>query len=1134
MKLLHPTPDQKTAAEPRHSAWVAANAGSGKTHVLVDRVIRLMLAGTEPAAILCLTFTKAAAAEMASRLHGRLGGWAALPDDELARHLEALGEDPSDPAVLVRARRLFTRALETPGGLKIQTIHAFCERLLQLFPVEAGLAPGFRVMDEREASELHRAAQETVLHEAASAAPGPLADAYATVMHHATATAFPILMRQALSGRSGLSRLLASPGGVHGAGLVLRHSFGFAPGDGSAALRRDILKPDAGWATLAKALAAASESSLTKAARKIAAFMAGRDDEDRLAALIDLFFTTTNTPRKGTITTRKFHSDHPAAAQFLDDMQTRLVNLLTRHDELVRIEASEALYTIAAAILTRVAALKQQRAAHDFDDLIARAEALLTESRLAGWVLYKLDFGLEHILVDEAQDTSPRQWSIVTALAQEFFAGEGRPHARPRTVFVVGDHKQSIYSFQGADVSAFDAAQSHFTTLVSATGQTLSLVNLTISYRTVQPLLDVVDQTFAEGSAAMAGLERPGASSILHQSERMGKPGVFEIWPLVEPVDEAEPEPWDAPVDREPAQSPRRRLARRLAQLLAQWLGQGRIIAAEGRAVKPGDILILVQRRNALFGALVAELRRAGVPVAGADRLKLMENIAILDLLALGQWLLLPEDDHGLACVLKSPLVPSPMDDDALTTLAAGRGSASLWQRLEAAGDAAAQANAAALGRWRQLGPGVRPYDLFAGVLTAQRRAIAARLGSEALDATDALLELALGYEEDHGASLSGFLTWFAEGETEIRREMDKGEGEVRLMTVHGAKGLEANIVILPDAADPPRGGGRGGLAAIPEGQAGAGLPLWAVPHLVPSPVLDRWQEAAEILALRERNRLLYVAMTRARDELYVGGVASAKGLPARSWYERLHQVFVEGPGREMMRPVPSPEGEILRHGPDPLWGPAAAVAGEAPSLPPWATISAVAEARPRTRAVTTLAKAGSPPALGAVQQALKRGSAIHLLLQELPDLDEASRPAYAARKGRRLGLSDEDVAGLLALMDQPELKPLFAPGGGAQSEVSFRARLSGGEALLGQVDRLLVTPAAITVLDYKSDVRPPDALGATHPYVRQMALYAQALAAAHPGRTVHTGLLWTSTGRVDWLSPPLLEQARAEMSQAD
>ena len=1138
MTVFTPTPEQKRAAAPGHSVWVAANAGSGKTQVLVYRLIRLLLAGANPAAILCLTYTKAAAAEMASRLHERLGLWAALSDEELALHLAALGEDVSDPSLFARARQLFTRALETPGGLKIQTIHAFGERLLQLFPVEAGLSPGFRVMDEREAEELRSTAQTTVLQEARTTPDTALARAYATVMDRVTAKSFSRLMADALKGNGGLARELRRADGLAAIALVLRNALGLGAAESSGHLAATITTlARTPWQEAADRLEAHSQSTLQKAGQKIRTLLLASDDDERLAALRALFFTTKLRPLAKSIATKDLVATDPALAQWLTDQQATLTAQMIRHDELLMVEATEALYALAQGLLARIDQLKQAHARYDFDDLIARTRALLTEQHLADWVLYKLDAGLEHILVDEAQDTSHPQWQIVAALISEFFSGAGRPQTRLRTVFVVGDHKQSIYSFQGADVAAFDRARADFAAVVGRGGTEMAVIDLTISYRTVPALLTVVDHTFAAGSAAVAGLERHDLPNIQHQSERLGVPGVFELWPLVEPLDDAEPTPWTVPVDREPPQSPRRRLARRIAAMIADWLRRGRIIAAEQRAVRPGDILILLQKRGVLFSALVAELRRAGVPVAGADRLRLMDNIAVQDLLALMQWLLLPDDDHSLACVLKSPLVPQALSDEDLVALAAERGALSLWQRLLAADDDKARANAAVLATWHDTGPAARPYDFLAGVLTARRRAILARLGSEALDATDALLDQALAYEEEHGASLAGFLNWFTATATEIRREMDKGSGEVRLMTVHGAKGLEANIVILPDAATLPGERGGNGLVAIPDGEPGAGLPLWVLSHLILSPAIDRWKEAARHLALRERNRLLYVAMTRARDELYVGGAVADKGLADDCWYQRLSEVFLTGPGQSLLREVPAFDGEgvVWRHGPDPVYGPPAAAPPALPAhrpVPDWATAPAPAEGRPARATVTGLARGGPPADLAAVQRALKRGSAIHLLLQELPDLPVAARLPYARRKAARLGLTEADVTGLLALMDRPDLAPFFT-GGTAQSEVSFRADQPDGGTLLGQIDRLVVTPEAILILDYKTDARPPEGLGSDHPYLRQMALYARSLSLIWPGRPVSACLLWTATGRAQWLDPASLATALSEMSQA-
>ena len=805
-KSMHATPEQKTASNPAASAWVGANAGSGKTHVLVDRVTRLMLAGVDPMSILCLTYTKAAAKEMANRLHERLGEWVGLSNAALSKQLIQMGHDDVGPQTLSRARRLFTAALETPGGLKIQTIHAFCERILQLFPVEAGLAPGFEVLEASQSKQLLREARDHVLRQAQGDESSPFASALDIVTRHTHSDSFDALLERLLSKRQTLRDAMAQHGSIEDIGQALRAELGVDPQQNVENLRKEFLNFDRVMVERMIPVLSASLVTNQKTAACFAALLRENDSAQAEKLYRRIYYTAEGEkPKKiASIVTETLLKENPWIGDWLSDEYSRSLNLIEQIDNLTRIEATCALLTLAEAMISEFESAKKLRGAYDFDDLILKTRDLLVDKASAQWVLFKLDRGIEHVLVDEAQDTSLAQWQIVNALTEEFFSGTGSREVPDRTLFVVGDRKQSIFSFQGADPAAFEYSREIFGKQITNVGQVFSTVDLTISYRSTMEVLKAVDMVFAEGTRARVGLDGLHPQILLHQSNRGGESGLFELWPLMEADEKAEREPWQAPVDQYPPKSALRKLAQRLAETIKSWIGKRRIAALD-RAVEAGDILILFRTRNALFDILISEMRKAGIPVAGADRLKLSENIAILDIMALVQFVLLPDDDYSLACVLKSPLVPTPLTEEQLFKLAHGRETASLWARLGASDEASCREARRVLEEWLKASESARPFEFLSMVLIKTRKAFLARLGSEAGDALDALLEVSLSYEESHSSSLAGFATWFASEDTEIKRNMDRGRGEVRLMTVHGAKGLESSIVILPDTTSTPR-----------------------------------------------------------------------------------------------------------------------------------------------------------------------------------------------------------------------------------------------------------------------------------------------------------------------------------------
>ena len=551
------TPEQKTASNPAASAWVGANAGSGKTHVLVDRVTRLMLAGVDPMSILCLTYTKAAAKEMANRLHERLGAWVGLSNAALTKQLVQMGHDDVSHQTLSRARRLFTAALETPGGLKIQTIHAFCERILQLFPVEAGLAPGFEVLESSQSKQLLRGARDQILREAQSDESSSLAHALEITTRHTHSDSFDGLLERLLSKRQTLKDALAEYGSIKNIGQALRAEFSIDPQHSIDTLRLELLRFDRTAIERMIPVLSGSLATNQKSAHHLSGLLKLNDSAQAESLIRRIYYTSDGEkPKKiASVVTEKLLKDNPWIRDWLSQEMSRSLTLIEQIDNLTRIEATCALLTLADTMISEFELAKKLRGAYDFDDLILKTRDLLVDKATAQWVLFKLDRGIEHVLVDEAQDTSLAQWQIVSALTSEFFAGTGSREVPDRTLFVVGDRKQSIFSFQGANPAAFEASREIFRAQITNVGQPFSTVDLTISYRSTMEVLKAVDVVFAEGTRARVGLDGIHPQNLHHESNRGGEHGLFELWPLMEPDEKAEREPWQAPVDQYPPRS---------------------------------------------------------------------------------------------------------------------------------------------------------------------------------------------------------------------------------------------------------------------------------------------------------------------------------------------------------------------------------------------------------------------------------------------------------------------------------------------------------------------------------------------------------------------------------------------------
>lgn len=1142
---------QASAANPLASVWVSANAGSGKTHVLTERVIRLLLEGTDPSKILCLTYTKAAAAVMQNRVFARLSEWAMLPDEDLADRLVKLeGRRPGATRLAV-ARRLFARALETPGGLKIQTIHAFCEAILHQFPLEANIAGHFEMMDDLMQAALVGEARRTLLETAHGGGDPELANAFADVMQAAGEMGLQALLDEAVGRRNGLQQYIMALGNADERSEALHRHFRSRPDTRESDLLDDMW-PVPEFSDDALDLILSIQKGAARAhdfALQLKQYEKVKSSFDKEAVLRASFLKATGEAKSGSYVgsaaVKKllpdFEEDFNAAAM-------RVELGLDKIKELRLIRLNLAGLTLIDNLLQRYHDLKRRRGLLDFEDLITRTVALLARNGAGQWVQYKLDRGIDHILVDEAQDTSPDQWQVIRMLSEEFFSGLGQRNVQ-RTLFAVGDEKQSIYSFQGAVPEDFAIQGKAISAKARDADLTFKEVRLNFSFRSAPDVLQAVDEVFSRPEA-----NRGLSGATVHSAIRDQEPGEVEIWDMLTPEVVEEPDDWRVPVDH--LQAPAIKLAEQIAETIRYWLDRGETIPGQNRKLAPKDIMVLVRKRDQFMPALSRALKERHVPVAGADRLKLTSHIAIQDLMALGRFVLQPSDDLSLASLLKSPLFG--WDDDRLFALANPRKSGeTLFERLYHASleEPALIGVHKTLSRWRNMADTMPIFEFYARVLSADgaRRKLLARLGPEAGDIIDEFQNYALSAERAGLPGMQAFLETLDAASPQIKRELDQGRNEVRIMTVHAAKGLEGAVVFLVDPGNAVWSGTRA-PKLIPfdltnDGPQVKGY-LWQPNAGYQTGFLASQIEGLKVRAEEEYRRLLYVGMTRAEDRLIVCGYRGSRE-SGETWHRLVEDALttkaetfvhpVSGVAARRYRNTPRglteiAEPEVVQVAerpplpddfkkpikpepglPRPLAPSGASVLIEADEEPPLDTLSPV------------LGQSGETSAF-----ALRRGTAIHMLLQYLPEVAINEREKLAQDYLARIAADWPEAerakawASVATILADPKFAPVFAKGSRGEVAVMGTINLGGKDhAVSGQIDRISVEEARVLIVDYKTNRPPPKSVEAVpFAYRAQLALYRELLAPLYPGRVVEAALLFTE-------GPYLLPLPEASMDEA-
>lgn len=1115
---------QFKASRPDKSTWLSANAGSGKTKVLTDRVARLLLNGTPPQRILCLTYTKAAATEMQNRLFKTLGQWAMMPDEELGNALQIFSQDiVLSQDKLRHARTLFARAVETPGGLKIQTIHSFCSSILRRFPLEAGVSPQFREMDEAQIDAL-------ILETLNNLALGENRDAFDQVALHVGGLDPFNIAKAIIAKRESffpeksadeIDSWFNIPMGFSTHDLlkdvflgnehdILNHS-------------ADLMRAGGGKTDVKNAVAfrsfADEAPSLELVLKMAAVFIFNKDT--KTAPLMSKFGTRSSVPTKGLIT------KHPDEFHDLENLMKRVEQARNRALALQEAQKTKILHRLAQAFLPDYIEAKSARGMLDFDDMIVKTRDLLSRSSVAQWVLFRLDDGIDHILVDEAQDTSPNQWKVISQLAAEFTAGEGAREDVERTIFVVGDKKQSIYSFQGAAPDAFDEMKKHFAQNLLDSGRVLQDLALLHSFRSSQAILQATDAVFQQAGGIGLGGETE------HIAFFDQAPGRVDLWDPIEPSEnEKDPEDWENPVDVIGREHHHNMLSNRVANFVANLLENGSVPRKgdENTAVQPRDILILVRKRSGLFNPLLRALKShpKNIPIAGSDRLTLNDELAVKDIKSLLSFLSLQDDDLALAEILKSPIFGWTERD--LYRLAHGRTTVTLWRALFERREEWPE-TVEILDDLRGKADFLRPYEVIERVLIRHngRKKFLARLGKEAEDGIDALLQQAQIYETTETPSLTGFVAWLETQNIKLKRVLDEQSNLVRVMSSHGSKGLEAPIVILPDTMRQDRERQDTYVEIGPEKM------VWKSASSERSTAMSAGLESIQGRDAEEENRLLYVAMTRAESWLVVGGAGKDTG----HWHQMVRK------GLEAMKADEHDFGftKGLRHQHGD-W-PARNTKSPTPSLTPitkptWLTEDAL---RPSKKsAYLSPSDLGGAKALQGEENgrdseaAMRYGRQLHKLIEILPEIlvENWKEHSHFILSQEEDSVLESELPDLLqeasGVINNSYNWDIF--GENSLAEVPFFATLNDAKQqnISGIIDRMIVTKDTVQIVDFKSNCVIPDHVNLVPEGVlRQLGAYALAAQQIFPNHTVEVGVLWTRTAL---LMPVPLDMVRLALGR--
>jgi ATP-dependent helicase/nuclease subunit A len=1023
--MLDVSAQQRLASDPSVNVYVSASAGTGKTKVLCDRVLRLMLNGSDIKNILCLTFTNSAASEMSERVLGRLKKWLFMSDEQLHKELQALIGVASSSDLLNKARGLYGKYLSCYQQIKIQTIHSLCNQILRKDPA---YRDSVEIIDSSKKQKLIKDALDLVLEskdEEIRSAKKLLAEFY----DYNALTGF---FYEVLSNKIKFRKTLENP-------IDIYALYGVEKGLSLDALIDDFT------------------NSIPPAVINCAKFLVGQGDKLGQQILDSLnpfefnkykncFFTLEGKPRAKLVPVA-ISRGFPNVRETLEPEVSRIQKVEDQKKAIVSSQFHDAFLKVMELAFANYEKLKSEERVVEYDDLLIRTIDLLKGGESAH-ILMQLDYVIDHLLVDEAQDLSPLQWELIKIISEEFFAGLGAREEN-RTIFIVGDYKQSIYSFQGANPDVFLDIKTYFADKVKDALKEWREVDIITSFRSTQPVLEVVDKVF-NNPEYRDGL---GGLGLIHHAPYRQGSGVVQVWPLAIKDAREEVDGWKIPSLEDELYDSKKFIAQKIADNIHSWISKGRLLLGHNRVIEPKDILILLKKRSDVLYFLINEIKKKGIAISDADRFKIKDDIIIQDIVALLKFITLPQDDLNLASLLKSPFLG--ISEDELYQLCHNRES-SLWGVIQTK----KMELTAQLDFYIQLSKELDLESFCLAVIEKNKPQFIKRFGSKASSIFNHFMDFIKEYIRSNTPSIQGLVHSLENSNADIQTELSQGENKVRVMTVHASKGLQAPIVILADTAS---------TEFVPHTNL-----YWNDDQIYFSayaefdtPYLETVKQIKKVKEKQESLRLLYVAMTRAEDELYVTGWESKK--QDDSWYSAISKMVKE---------------ELIQY--------AYAVKSNNDNvdniIPEFLNNDFVDKNIYKKSVIATQKADTKTPEI-------IRGHLVHELLHILPKVALKNRETYLSK-------IDKDISELvLAVLNKfPELF-----GNNALSEVPIMAEI-GGEKISVKIDKLIIENDIIKIIDFKTHSAE---VTQSEQYKNQLNLYKKVASKIWPEKAISTYLLW-------------------------
>ncbi|MBS0186255.1 MAG: double-strand break repair helicase AddA [Proteobacteria bacterium] len=1106
----HPFPPLNLTA----SLWVEASAGSGKTKILTDRVLSFLIDGVSPHRLLCLTYTKAAAAEMEARILKTLSTWVYMDEASLIQQIEYLmGRAPASSDI-ERARNLLRKSFD----LKIQTFHSFCHSLLEQFPMEGDIPPYFSIADEEERQIFIKNLTSSLLFLGNSNF--SLKESLETLLPFFSSSSFEEMLEKILNQIPILETFLTS------------YEFqNKSPESADSFLEKSLNPPELPKESLvlySRLLCDGETLSSQEKGLFLEEFLTQENGQKKAlySQYRDLFLTLEKGPRKN-ILKKALQEKYPVLFDALLKEQIRLLNIEEQYRTLLFLSFNHAFYILSSCVLKEYQNYKFSKNTLDYTDLLLKTCNLLKDPHKAPWVFYKLDTGIDHILLDEAQDTNSLQWEILTLLLTHLKENHSSPLS-PKTLFVVGDEKQSIYSFQGANPLLFKEKNSFFKRQALEKNESWHAHALSLSYRSTEAVLKTVDTVFKDPDS-LRGVSF-SQEEISHEIWRHGHPGSVELWPLLRPLSSQE-EGSDFKEAPKQISPPERILAQTIATEIQKRCQEADPLPSTQKPLSYGDILILVRKRSRLIDELTYFLKNKGIPVNGRDRILLKDHLSIQDLLILAAWSLSPFDDLSLATSLKGPFFDFCEED--LFQLCFGR-TETLFETLKKHQDCTPKLKKTVqkLTEIKELSEKTSPFDFFNLLLTKYegRSLLLSRFGGDVQDLLDEFLTILYDLDRLKGFSLYQCIHWFQTTSLVVKRDLESQSfSSIRIMTIHGSKGLEAPLVILPDTSSLPLS--FSGFSLYVKDQT----PLFIPPKEFRPKYIEEILDQAYDKILEEYRRLFYVALTRAQDHLILAGYlgSSTTQLPLNSWYSMAQKALQE---------LGKPKSFHFLEGNQNAWSgegylyKSSQISFERKKkeekdhssclnlhqkpvvsfsdLPSWIFKPAPTETLLiKTLFPSQLEESDRAPSF--LESTLEYGRILHFLLEKLPFYPSNSHENVAHLLIKKSDLQEKDLVSkliqtALRILKKPEFSFLFGPGSFGEVPLIGTHK---GQKISGRIDRLILGKNEIWIVDYKTDKDVPLSPCSLKPaYKLQLSLYGELLKKIYPNTLIRTGILWLQT----------------------